>query len=286
MTGYGKAECILGQNRVTVEIRSVNGKNSDINLKTSLIPREKETETRQLVTKYLQRGSIDLYTTSDSLQENTGKSINKEAFMAYYNQIKEINSMLGEKFDEAGLLCTILKLPDVIENQKKEEKDETWDELRQCIENALIMLCGFRATEGARLAEDVKSRVALITGYVSSVEKYETQRVDAVKQRLASRLEELACSPDQNRLEQEIIFYLEKLDITEEKVRLRQHCSYFLDCMENEPFPGKKLGFIAQEMGREINTLGSKANHAEIQKIVVMMKDELEKIKEQTLNIL
>jgi len=238
------------------------------------------------VTKYLQRGSIDLYTTSDSLQENTGKNINKEAFMAYYNQIKEINSMLGEKFDEAGLLCTILKLPDVIENQKKEEKDETWDELRQCIENALIMLCGFRATEGARLAEDVKSRVALITGYVSSVEKYETQRVEAVKQRLASRLEELSCSPDQNRLEQEIIFYLEKLDITEEKVRLRQHCSYFLDCMENEPFPGKKLGFIAQEMGREINTLGSKANHAEIQKIVVMMKDELEKIKEQTLNIL
>jgi len=286
MTGYGKAECILGQNRVIVEIRSVNGKNSDINLKTSLIPREKEAETRQLVTKYLQRGSIDLYTTSDSLQENTGKNINKEAFMAYYNQIKEINSMLGEKFDEAGLLCTILKLPDVIENQKKEEKDETWDELRQCIENALIMLCGFRATEGARLAEDVKSRVALITGYVASVEKYETQRVEAVKQRLASRLEELSCSPDQNRLEQEIIFYLEKLDITEEKVRLRQHCSYFLDCMENEPFPGKKLGFIAQEMGREINTLGSKANHAEIQKIVVMMKDELEKIKEQTLNIL
>ncbi|NCB97045.1 MAG: YicC family protein [Bacteroidia bacterium] len=286
MTGYGKAECILGQNRVTVEIRSVNGKNSDINLKTSLIPREKETETRHLVTKYLQRGSIDLYTTSDSLQENIGKNINKEAFMAYYNQIKEINSMLGEKFDEAGLLCTILKLPDVIENQKKEEKDETWDELRQCIENALIMLCGFRTTEGARLAEDVKSRVALITGYVASVEKYETQRVEAVKQRLASRLEELSCSPDQNRLEQEIIFYLEKLDITEEKVRLRQHCSYFLDCMENEPFPGKKLGFIAQEMGREINTLGSKANHAEIQKIVVMMKDELEKIKEQTLNIL
>ncbi|MEA5006146.1 MAG: YicC/YloC family endoribonuclease [Rikenellaceae bacterium] len=286
MTGYGKAECILGQNRVIVEIRSVNGKNSDINLKTSLIPREKEAETRQLVIKYLQRGSIDLYTTTDSLQENLGKSINKEAFMAYYNQIKEINSLLGGKFDETGLLCTILKLPDVIESQKKEEKEENWDELRQCIENALIMLCEFRKTEGARLSEDVISRVGLITDYVSSVEKFETQRVEAVKQRLTSRLEEINCSPDQNRLEQEIIFYLEKLDITEEKVRLRQHCNYFMDCIENEPFPGKKLGFIAQEMGREINTLGSKANHAEIQRIVVMMKDELEKIKEQTLNIL
>ncbi|MCK9628064.1 MAG: hypothetical protein M0R37_05690 [Bacteroidales bacterium] len=188
MTGYGKAECILGQNRVIVEIRSVNGKNSDINLKTSLIPREKEAETRQLITKYLQRGSIDMYTTSDSMQENSGKNINKEAFLAYFNQIQEINSMLGQKFDEAGLLCTILKLPDVIENQKKDDKEENWDELKKCIENALIMLCDFRATEGARLSEDVKVRVGLITGYVSSVEKYETQRVEAIKQRLTSRV--------------------------------------------------------------------------------------------------
>jgi len=286
MTGYGKAECMPGQNRVVIEIRSVNGKNTDINLKTSLIPRERETEVRQLITKYLQRGSIDLYTTSDSLQENVGKVINKDAFISYYKQVKEINETLDEKLNYSGLINCILKLPDVIETQKREDKDENWDDMRNCIEMALVMLCEFRITEGTKLAEDIKSRVGLITGYVCEVEKYESQRIDSVKQKLKSRLEELSFSPDQNRMEQEIIYYMEKLDITEEKVRLRQHCKYFLECMDLEQFPGKKLGFIAQEIGREINTLGSKANHAEIQKIVVKMKDELEKIKEQTLNIL
>ena len=164
--------------------------------------------------------------------------------------------------------------------------DESKDILIKAIAEAVDALNEFRAKEGAILRKDVASRVELISNFVSEVEKYEQERVDAVKERLYSRIEDLKIQPDTNRLEQEIIFYIEKLDINEEKVRLRQHCHYFLETMEQEQFPGKKLGFIAQEMGREINTMGSKANHAEIQKWVVRMKDELEKIKEQSLNIL
>jgi len=285
MTGYGRAECLTGKNRIIVEIRSVNGKNSDINFKTSIIPRDKETELRQLIIKYLQRGTIDLFLTLESQGADKGKKINKELFISYYNQIKEINSQLEEKLDFTGLVNTILRLPEVVDNQK-EEPEDNWEAIKSCIEKALHMLCDFRMTEGTRLAEDIKLRVNLITDLITDLEKYEVQRIEVIKEKLKSRINELDCSPDLNRLEQEIIYYVEKLDITEEKVRLRQHCKYFLECMENEQFPGKKLGFIAQEMGREINTIGSKANHAEIQKIVVMMKDELEKIKEQILNVL
>jgi uncharacterized protein (TIGR00255 family) len=285
MTGYGRAECLTGKNRIIVEIRSVNGKNSDINFKSSVIPRDKETELRQLIIKYLQRGTIDLFLTIESQGEEKGKKINKELFVSYYNQIRDINQLLEEKLDYTGLINTILRLPEVVDNQK-EDPGDNWESVKSCIEKALSMLCDFRTTEGKRLAEDILMRVKLITNCITDLEKYEVQRVEAIKDRLYSRIHELSCSPDINRLEQEIIYYVEKLDITEEKVRLGQHCKYFLECMENEQFPGKKLGFIAQEMGREINTIGSKANHAEIQKIVVMMKDELEKIKEQILNIL
>lgn len=285
MTGYGRAECLTGKNRIIVEIRSVNGKNSDINFKSSVIPRDKETELRQLIIKYLQRGTIDLFLTIESQGEEKGKKINKELFVSYYNQIRDINQLLEEKLDYTGLINTILRLPEVVDNQK-EDPGDNWESVKSCIEKALSMLCDFRTTEGKRLAEDILMRVKLITNCITDLEKYEVQRVEAIKDRLYSRIHELSCSPDINRLEQEIIYYVEKLDITEEKVRLGQHCKYFLECMEKEQFPGKKLGFIAQEMGREINTIGSKANHAEIQKIVVMMKDELEKIKEQILNIL
>lgn len=285
MTGYGRAECLTGKNRIIVEIRSVNGKNSDINFKSSVIPRDKETELRQLIIKYLQRGTIDLFLTIESQGEEKGKKINKELFVSYYNQIRDINQLLEEKLDYTGLINTILRLPEIVDNQR-EDPEYNWESVKSCIEKALSMLCDFRTTEGKRLAEDILMRVKLITNCITDLEKYEVQRVEAIKDRLYSRIHELSCSPDINRLEQEIIYYVEKLDITEEKVRLGQHCKYFLECMENEQFPGKKLGFIAQEMGREINTIGSKANHAEIQKIVVMMKDELEKIKEQILNIL
>ena len=177
-------------------------------------------------------------------------------------------------------------MPDVVETPKQEMTDENWEKVYTAIKEAVAALNEFRQKEGTILYNDVTSRVALIESFVAEVEKHEQERIDAVKERIRSRIAELNAQPDENRLEQEIIFYIEKLDINEEKVRLRQHCKYFMDTINNEPNPGRKLGFIAQEMGREINTMGSKANHATIQQWVVKMKDELEKIKEQSLNIL
>ncbi len=286
MTGYGKAECQIGQNKLTVEIRSVNGKNADISLKSSLIPREVEVEVRQMICQALQRGNIDLFANMEYAQENGTRTINKQVFTSYYNQIREINQELEEKLNYSGLINCILKLPDVIEIQKKEEDPNIWEPLKSCIAEALKSLNEFRATEGKKLEEDIKGRVGYIMDHLGEVEKYESERTEGIKKRLNDRLEEVSQSLDKNRLEQEIIYYIEKLDVTEEKVRLTQHCKYFLETLDTEDYPGKKLGFIAQEMGREINTLGSKANHAQMQKWVVRMKDELEKIKEQSLNIL
>lgn len=287
MTGYGKAEQLAGQNKIVVEIRSVNGKNADISLKTQIIPREKEMEVRQLISKELYRGNIDLFATIEYAQESGNRVINRDIFCSYLNQIKEINKSLAEPLSENTLLNTIIKLPDVIEVQKKESDEELWMDINICIQNALEQINQFRLAEGKKLEEDIRARVSLILSYVSEVEKYESERVDSIKTRLISRLEELSTiQTDNNRLEQELIYYLEKFDITEEKVRLRQHCKYFEETLNNEENPGKKIGFIAQEMGREINTMGSKANHAQIQQWVVKMKDELEKIKEQSLNIL
>jgi len=287
MTGYGKSECLLGGDKYLIEVRSLNGKNSDITIKTSLIPRENEMEVRQFITQSLNRGNIDLFATVENNDPDVSKQINKEILIGYYNQIKSIqaNTELG-KLSEERLLDTLLKMPDVFESKKQAIGVDEWYILFGCIKEAVALLDSFRSQEGARLYVDISSRVDLIESYVTEVEKYEKERTDAVKQRLNSRIQELGLTPDQNRLEQEIIFYIEKLDINEEKVRLRQHCKYFRETIDNEPLPGKKLGFIAQEMGREINTMGSKANHAEIQKWVVMMKDELEKLKEQSLNLL
>ncbi len=286
MTGYGKAERVAGTGKLIVEIRSVNSKGADISLKSQLIPREKEVEVRQMISQTLQRGNIDIYAYEETTQENGKRGINKQAFVSYYKMIRSINDELEEKLDYSGLLSAILKLPDVVEIQKQEEKQDNWEELKECISEALLLITNFRATEGQKLEEEIRGRVGYIMDHLSEVEKYEAERSEAVKQRLTTRLEELSQQLDRNRLEQEIIYYLEKLDITEEKVRLTQHCKYFLETLDNEEYPGKKLGFIAQEMGREINTLGSKANNADIQRWVVRMKDELEKIKEQTLNIL
>jgi len=286
MTGYGKAECTTETGKITVEIRSVNGKNADIGLKTQLIPRENEHEVRQLISKILVRGSIDLFANLESTRESTGKSINKDLFTAYYNQIRDINKSLPESLSETDLLSIILRMPDVIESQKSSPDTDIWESLKACITDAANALNDFRSAEGKKLGEELKKRVALILENLTQAEQFDEERAQLVRTRLQSKLEEVKGSVDFNRFEQEIIYYLEKLDITEEKVRLRQHCSYFLETLDKEDFPGKKLAFIAQEMGREINTLGSKANHAEMQRKVVMMKDELEKIKEQTLNVL
>ena len=282
MTGYGKAECSLPDSKITIEIRSLNGKNADISIKSSLISREKEMEVRQYIAKELQRGNIDLYATLEVNATDKAKHINKEIYNGYLSQIKE----LGIECTPDAMLQTILRLPDVIEVKKQEMTDESWEAINNAIKEAVGALNGFRDKEGEILYKDVTSRVALIESYVAEVEKHEESRIESVRERIKNRIEELGITPDQNRLEQEIIFYIEKLDINEEKVRLRQHCKYFMETIDGEQYPGKKLGFIAQEMGREINTMGSKSNHAEMQKWVVRMKDELEKIKEQCLNIL
>ncbi len=291
MTGYGKSEAIIEGSKYTVEIRSLNGKNADITLKTSLIPREKELEVRQMLTSTLNRGTIDLFINVEKDGAACAATINRDVMKAYLNQICE--ALDGTQWKDASkseysapVLASVLRMPEVLETSKTELTGENWDLLYGAIKEAAARLDEFRTTEGATLRRDILSKVDMIESCIPQVEKYEKERIDAVRSRIDARLEELQVKVDQNRLEQEIILYIDKLDINEEKVRLAQHCRYFRETADGDPFPGKKLGFIAQEMGREINTLGSKANHAEIQKIVVMMKAELEKIKEQSMNVL
>ena len=293
MTGYGKAETILESGKLTIEIKSLNGKNADISIKSALLPKDKELTVRQILAQRLQRGNIDLFLTFEANAAETAKEINADLVMSYYRQIMEINTRIGQEFpftdnaDAAHLLGQIIRFPDVIEQKKQDIINEgNWDQVLSCFNEALDRICEYRAAEGKSLHADVTAKVKNILDFIPQIETYEKERVAAVRERLTARLAELNAVADQNRLEQEMIYYIEKLDINEEKVRLRQHCKYFMETIDNDPYPGKKLGFIAQEMGREINTTGSKANHSEIQKIVVRMKDELEKIKEQSLNIL
>lgn len=286
MTGFGKADTITSVGKFTVEIRSVNGKNADINLKTQFIPREKEIETKQLLSAMLSRGSIDLYISLENSVENTGKHINGEIFKTYWSQIEQLASDMNIPVSKEDLLPIVLKMPDVTEPRKPLETESFWSDLSDCIKRAALAMDEFRSSEGAKLEIEIRERINNILSSLSLTEKLDSSRNESVRNKLLSRFEESGLTADQNRFEQEIIYYLEKLDITEEKVRLKQHCEYFIHTIKTESMPGKKLGFIAQEIGREINTLGSKANHAEIQRLVVEMKEELEKIKEQTLNIL
>ena len=291
MTGYGKAEATIEAGKITVEIRSLNGKTADISLKTSLLPKDKEIAVRQKIAAELQRGNIDMFMTFEPHAAENAKQINMELAMQYYQQISELGGKMGAvnlwMHNPNDLLAMIMRMPDVMDARKQDViTDENWPVVENCINEAIANICAFRAQEGEVLYKDVTEKVARILALSDQVENFEKERVEAIREKILSRFAELKAEPDQSRLEQEMIFYIEKLDINEEKVRLRQHCRYFLETIDNEPYPGKKLGFIAQEMGREINTTGSKANHTEIQKLVVMMKDELEKIKEQSLNIL
>ena len=288
MTGYGKAECVISGSKYIVEIRSLNGKNADINLKTSLIPRDKEIMLRQYLAAELNRGSIDLFVSLDNKDQSAlAHKVNGEVLAEYYNQVKEAVSKAEPGYvPDTELFVSLLHMPDVVGGGKPEIDEDQWETLFAAIKEAVDALKDFRQREGRSLQADVLAKVESIESFIPQIAQFEGERTAAVRSRLESRLNELALNADMNRLEQEIIFYLEKLDINEEKVRLAQHCRYFRETVDSEEFPGKKLGFIAQEMGREINTLGSKANHAGIQKCVVRMKDELEKIKEQSMNIL
>ena len=291
MTGYGKAEAILEGGKITVEVRSLNGKTADISIKTSILPKDKEMAVRQKIAAELTRGNIDFFITFEPNAADSAKKINMDLAMEYYQQISDLGGKLGAhnlwSQNPNDLLAMILRMPEVMDAKKQDVITESnWPVVEACIDAALANINAFRAKEGEVLYKDVTSKVENIMEFSRQIEQYESVRTEAIREKILNRFAELKAEPDQSRLEQEMIYYIEKLDINEEKVRLRQHCNYFIETLDNEPNPGKKLGFIAQEMGREINTTGSKANHTEIQKIVVKMKDELEKIKEQSLNIL
>ena len=291
MTGYGKAEATLETGKITVEVRSLNGKTADISLKTSMLPKDKEMTVRQKIAAALTRGNIDFFITFEPNAADSAKKINVDLAMEYYQQIEQLAKKVGTSSLQINnpndLIATILRMPEVMDAKKQDViTDENWPKVEACIDQALASINEFRAHEGEVLYKDVTAKVENILEYSRQVETFEQERVEAIREKILSRFAELKAEPDQSRLEQEMVYYIEKLDLNEERVRLRQHCKYFLDTIAGEECPGKKLGFIAQEMGREINTTGSKANHTEIQKIVVKMKDELEKIKEQSLNIL
>jgi uncharacterized protein (TIGR00255 family) len=287
MTGYGKGIAELSTGRLTLEIRTLNGKSCDINIKSSLLPKDKELEVRKTLADTLQRGTVDVLLSFEPKAGAAARQIDAALVENYFRQIHAIGCKVGIAMPKEEYLEAILRFPDVFEGGKQETIPEgEWPTVQAALQEALAALDAFRSREGAALYADVTGRVKTILSLYDEVESHEAERLQTVRERILKAAEELQVKLDKERFEQEMIFYLEKLDINEEKVRLRQHCKYFMDTIDGEPCPGKKLGFIIQEMGREINTTGSKANHAEIQKLVVRMKDELEKIREQSMNIL
>lgn len=288
MTGYGKATAAIKAGTLTLEIRTLNGKSADLNLKSALLPKEMELPLRQKITDQLKRGSIDVFLSFESSDETTAKPLNKPLAKAYLAEAMEIAPEIALNNEaKAMVLSSILRFPDVVDSRKQDIiSEEDYPAVEAAFDEALAAVNDYRSREGAALYKDVTSRIENILALYDEVEKLEGERIEAVRAKLLKALDELGQKVDASRFEQELIFYLEKYDINEEKVRLRQHCRYFMDTIDHEPCPGRKLGFIIQEMGREINTTGSKANHAGIQKLVVRMKDELEKIREQSMNIL
>jgi uncharacterized protein (TIGR00255 family) len=287
MTGYGKAIAETPQKKITIEIKSLNSKQLDLNTKLSWLYREKEPEIRNIISQRLDRGKIDFSIFCDMLDDEVVTVINKSAVRNYYNQFKEIAAELRIDLDDQ-IFTAIMKLPDTLKTEKPEITDAEWEAVRNKIIESVTMLDLYRIEEGNSIMTDLKKCIGKILSLLETVQTFETGRITKIREKLMSLLEENLGSEkvDKNRFEQEIIFYLEKYDINEEKVRLKTHCDYFIETINTSAPNGKILNFIAQEIGREINTLGSKANDASIQKLVVMMKDELEKIKEQTLNVL
>ena len=286
MTGFGKGEAALRNKKITVEIRSLNSKQLDLSLRLPAVYRQSEYEIRNLIARTIQRGKVDVFVTVESQAVETSARINREVFREYLRQMNDTLSFSGIDAGYDAILPVIMRLPDVVATEAEAISEEEHAALLAAVEAAAAHLDAFREQEGAILIADLLRRVELIEQYKTEVVPFEKARTETVKARILDNLSKLAVDVDRNRLEQEMIFYLEKLDITEEKVRLTNHCNYFREVASSEEGAGRKLGFIAQEMGREINTMGSKANEANIQRIVVKMKDELEKIKEQVLNIL
>ena len=287
MTGFGKAEFEVNNKKITIEIKSLNSKQIDINTRTPALYREKDIIIRKAIAEKLVRGKVDFNIYVENLGDETNSKINEPILKGYYNQLNEISKDLGLAVDHSTLQAA-MRLPDVVKTEYETLDETEWETIYTNILAALDDINGFRAKEGKALETDISGNVENISKLLKQVEPFEKQRIEALKVRLTDNLEALKMngSVDENRFEQELIFYLEKLDINEEKVRLANHCEYFFETAKQNGSSGKKLGFISQEIGREINTIGSKANETNIQRIVVQMKDHLERVKEQLLNVL
>ena len=287
MTGFGKAEFEVNNKKITIEIKSLNSKQIDINTRTPALYREKDIIIRKAIAEKLVRGKVDFNIYVENLGDETNSKINESILKGYYNQLNEISKDLGLAVDHSTLQAA-MRLPDVVKTEYETLDETEWETIYTNILAALDDINDFRAKEGKALEIDISGNVENISKLLKQVEPFEKQRIEALKVRLTDNLEALKMngSVDENRFEQELIFYLEKLDINEEKVRLANHCEYFFETAKQNGSSGKKLGFISQEIGREINTIGSKANETNIQRIVVQMKDHLERVKEQLLNVL
>jgi len=287
MTGFGKAECVYQKRRIIVEIKSLNSKFLDVNSRIPNGFKVKELEIRNMLSNHLKRGKVDFNINVEEMGDASNYSINRELAKKYYHQLKELSNEFESK-NFSDYLPVIMRLPDVLVSGKDDVSEDEWDQLKVAINEALGKIKEFRVQEGKSLMNDLIGYNDKIKNLLKEIEPFEGQRIKNLQDKIRKDIYEVANKDDvdKNRFEQELVYYLDKLDITEEKVRLAKHCSYFIETLNEENSQGKKLGFITQEMGREINTLGSKANEANIQKIVVQMKDELEKIKEQLFNIL
>jgi uncharacterized protein (TIGR00255 family) len=282
MTGFGKATLQLPSKKITVEIKSLNSKGLDLNVRMPSVYRELELGLRNEIALQLERGKIDFSIYVEMTGEQTSTKINVPIVKSYINQMKEVIA----DADETELMKMAVRMPDATKTERDEIDENDWAEIQKVIKEALQNIANFRIAEGKSLEQEFQLRIGNIRQYMTDALALDPERVQAIKDRLQTAIAELQVNVDENRFEQELIYYLEKLDITEEKVRLTTHLDYFIETIKGTEANGRKLGFITQEMGREINTMGSKANHAQMQKLVVMMKDELEKIKEQVLNVL
>ena len=286
MTGFGKGEAQWQEKKITVEIRTLNSKQLDLNLRLPALYRASEFEVRSMLSRRVQRGKTDVFITVESQTVQTPARINRELFREYLHQLSDTLTYSGIDAAYDALVPVVMRMPEVVSSETESLSEEEQKSLLVAVERACDALDAFRQQEGAMLIADLLKRIDLIEQYKEEVVPFEEQRCETIRRRILDHLAQLNVEVDSNRLEQEMIFYLEKLDITEEKVRLKNHCNYFREVAAEEEGVGRKLGFIAQELGREINTMGSKANETNIQILVVKMKDELEKIKEQVLNIL
>lgn len=282
MTGFGKASLQLPTKKITVEIKSLNSKGLDLNTRMPSIYREMELGMRNQLSQRLERGKIDFSLYIEITGEETASKINVPIVKGYINQMKAVIP----NADETELMKMAVRMPDALKTERDEIDENEWKQIQAVIDEAIDNIAQFRIDEGVSLEKEFLHRIANIMTLMNNAVAYDVERIDTVKNRLRTALDELQMNVDENRFEQELIFYLEKYDITEEKVRLENHLNYFIETLAGTEANGRKLGFITQEMGREINTMGSKSNHSEMQKLVVMMKDELEKIKEQVLNVL